>query len=162
MFSWAASTFAGSFSYVFRQVPPFCKSKATVVTLVRFSCDVFLLVFVKRFLRCEAFVALGTTEWLVQQLVGIAPWTRLMRSQLVATVCYVTAVLTCEQLGRSLRGVGWKHDAKVLPLDVLRQSLLSPFCPDCPRAKVAHELLNFPLDPLPILVHQVLCPHVSL
>ena len=85
-----------------------------------------------------------------------------MRSQLVAAVCYVTAVLTCEQLGGSLGGVGWKHDAKVLPLDVLCQSLLSPFCPDCPGAKVTHELLNFPLDPLPILVHQVLCPHVSL
>ena len=122
----------------------------------------FLLVFVKRFLRCEALVALGTSERLVQQLIGITPRTRLMRSQLVAAVCYVAAVLTGEQLGRSLGGVGREHDPKVLPLDVLRQSLLSPFGADCPRAKVTHELFNFSLNSFPILVHQVLCPHVSL
>ena len=162
MFSWATSTLAGSFPYVFRQVPPFCKSESTVVALVRLSCDVLLLVFVKWFLCCEAFVALGTAEGLVQQLIGITSWTRLMSSQLVATVRNIAAVLTCEQLGRSLSGVGWKHDAKVLPLDVLCQSLLSPFCSDCPRAKVTHELFNFTLNPFSILVHQVLCSHVSL
>ena len=89
---------------MFGKVPPFCESKTAVVALVRLARDVLLLVFPERLFRCETFVALGTPERLVQELVGVAPRTCLVRSQLVAAICYVAAVLTSEKLWRGLVG----------------------------------------------------------
>ena len=146
---------------MFGKVPPFCESKTAVVALVRLSRDVLLLVLPERLLRCETFVALGTPEGLVQELVGVAPRTCLVRSQLVAAICYVAAVLTSEKLWRGLGGICWEHNAQMLSFNVLGQSLLPPLCSNCPAAEVTHELFNFALDPFSILVHQVLGAHVT-